>query len=221
MTGELVHGDGERTLPYLLLPPEKAALEALAAYLGRATFLVHAGTPEVGELSRVRAVTLAQVLEDFPNAEDELQYPSASLIAVGEVEHRGGFTPSPIEETFDPGARTMLWSLGEARGLLQLDLFADSKALIDALGAGLPALMSPNEGMSGLYLRGSPAFQCRTIRYLLVGHESRTTFDSVYANERRVTASVRWEAPLLALRCAQPLTVRAQAEVETRDQPIP
>ena len=213
MTGELIYGDGGKPRPYLLLPPEQAAIEALSAYLKTQAFLVHAGAPEVDELSRVRAVSLAYVLEDFPGPGNTLQYPCASLIPVGEIEHEGGFTPSAIPVSFDPVAKTALWDLGQARGLLQLDLFADSKAVRDALVAALPALFNPNEGMSGLYLRGAPAYACATLRYLLLSHSGRDTLEGAYANERRVSASIRFEAPLLGLRCALPLNLQRPTEV--------
>lgn len=213
MTGELVHGDGQRTKAYLLLPPEDAAAEALAAYLGRATFVVHEGEPKVDELSRAREFTLAAVLDDFPAAGEALVYPCASVTAVGDVEHQGGFTPSVLEHTFDEAAGTVLWSLGEAQGLLQLDLWADSSAVGQALAARLPDLFNPNEGMSGMLLTGPPAYHGSSIRYLLLSHRSGSTLESAAANERRITATVRWEAPLLALRCARRLDLRRTVEV--------
>jgi hypothetical protein len=214
MTGELVHGDGGRAArPYLLLPPEQAAIEALAAYLRRATFVMHEGTPNVDELSRAREFGLASVTEDFPDGAEDLTYPAASLVLVGEAEHGGGFTPSAVADTWDPVKGTVLWYLGETRGLLQLDLFADSKPVAQAITARLPELFNPNEGMSGMYLRAPDTYASATVRYLLLSHGPRTTLETAAANERRISATIRWEAPLYALRCARPLALSQSTEV--------
>lgn len=214
-TGQLIYPPlaAQRQLPFALMAVEDAAVIALRGYLACQTFLVHEGEPRFDELSRTRQVRLSKVYDDFPGAHVQLEYPSASLVAVGQVEHRGGFTPSVREDTYDPDRGTVVWVLGEATGTLQLDIWADNKATADAFYARLPALMNPGEGMSGLHLWLPPGYLSAPCRYLLVGRERRDTVESAYANERRVQASIRFDAPDLDLRCGVLLDPRVSVTV--------
>ncbi len=214
-TGELIFGRPAppRQLPFALMPVEKAACAALSAYLQRQTFLVHEGKPAVDELSRTKPLQLVRILDDFPAAHVQLAYPSASLVAVGAVEHEGGFQPSVREDTYDPDRGTVVWNIGECTGLLQLDIWADSVAAADAFYARLPALMNPGDGVGGLHLRLPPGYLSAPCRYLLVQRERRDTVESAYANERRVSATIRFDAPDLDLRCATVLDPRVSTEV--------
>lgn len=211
-------GEGDtaqpRVAPYVLVPPEEAAAQALAAYLRTARLYVWAGTPALGETSRRREIAFAQVLDDWPDPTVELEYPSASVTGSGTGEHLGGFTPSPIECTWDRPAGSVVWQVGWMRGELQVDLWADSKAMRNALAAQMAGLFNPRESMSGLLLYGPETYACAPIRYLLTTAASVDTQDTVYANERRFSMRVAYDVPLLDLRAARPLQATVRVDVD-------
>jgi hypothetical protein len=202
LTGQLIYPNRNRQLFFALEPVEKAAAAALGCYLRAQTFRIHPGCPGVGELSRTRELRLVRIYDDFPSAQTKLEYPSASIVPAGAVEHDGSLTVSPREETYDPEAGTVVWVLGEVTGLLQLDIWCDSVASADAFYSRLPALLSPGEAMSGLLLRGPPGYLSAPMRYLLINRERRDQPESAYAHERRVSCTIRFDAPDLDLRCA-------------------
>lgn len=213
-TGALIYPNRNQQLFFALEPVEKAAARALGCYLQRHVFKVHPGCPGMDELSRTRELRLTRIYDDFPSAQTQLQYPSASIVPVGAVEHTGSLTASARSDTYDPEKGTVVWVLGEVTGLLQLDIWCDSVADADAFYSRLPALMSPGEGQSGLLLRAPPGYLSAPLRYLLVQRERRDQPESAYAHERRVSCTIRFDAPDLDLRCAGPLlTVVATSDV--------
>lgn len=212
-TGQLLFGRARKQVPFALQPPEKAAAAALGAYLRCQTWLVHAGTPAADALPHVRSIKLAELHSDFPSAQQQLRYPSASIVPAGDVEHTGGFTPSPREETYDPEAGTMVWQIGEVGGTMQLDIWCDQVADMDAFYARMSAVMNPGEGVSGLHLVGPPGYLSAPFRFLLLSHTRRDTPDSAFAHERRMSASIQWDAPDLDLRCAVLMRPRVSVSV--------
>lgn len=214
LTGSLIYPNRNQQLFFALQPVEKAAAAALGAYLQRHVFKVHPGSPHFSELSRTRELRLRRVYDDFPSAQTRLEYPAASIVPVGAVEHQGSLSQSPRSETYDPVAGTVVWVLGEATGLLQLDIWCDHVADADAFYARLPALMSPGDGMTGLLLRAPPGYLSAPVRYLLINRERRDQAESAYANERRISCTIRFDAPDLDLRCVRAMDVRVSSDVQ-------
>lgn len=212
-TGELVGGTGTGAAGApILITVERAAREALAAYLRTARFWVHAGEPVVGELSCARELALEAVHEDFPGPDVALTYPSASLAESVPSRVVQGFTPRPLEHTYDPASGSVLWYLGRSEGTIQLDLWADSGAMREALGASLPAVFNPSEDQAGVYLRLPPTYASATARFTLLTQQHLDPPDAVWAGERRLQVTIGYEAPLLARRRATLLRPRAPVE---------
>ena len=129
------------------------------------------------------------------------------------IGHNGGDYGVATVAFYDPDAGTVVWVLGEVTGLLQLDIWCDSVASADAFYARLPALMSPGEGMAGLLLRAPPGYLSAPVRYLLISRERRDQPESAYANERRVSCTIRFDAPDLDLRCSTLMEPRLTSTV--------
>lgn len=218
--GELVHGDGR---PALLAAPlqisaDTAVRQALARYLGAVTFSIWEGVPDVSELSRAREFRLVRVLPDFPGPTTELVYPSASISETVAQAYEGGMTPGVLEDSYAPETGSVLWQLGRVDGLLQVDFWADSPALRDAIAAALPGVMNPNEGMSGFYLRLPSTYASAVARYLQLTQETVDQPESAWANERRLMLTVRYTAPVLVRRAAVPL--RAMVRTDVSEGPV-
>ena len=214
-TGDLLHNDGGLIkLARVLVPPEDAAAEALAAYLRRACFYIHEGDPPVGELSRQRPFQLVSVATDWPGPTDQLAYPSATIFGGDDTQHTGSGTPRPMEALWDPFAGTVPWLLGIATGTFQVDFWADSAPVRQAIAARLPGLFSPSENRAGILLELPAHYLSLTARYSLVSKGRTDAPDTVWAGEHRLRAVVRWEAPDVELRCGKELVVQLPAEVE-------
>lgn len=214
-TGDLLYVDGEKAQPArVLIPPEDAAAEALAAYLQRQSFTIHAGTPDVDELSRRRTFCLASVTTEWPAADARMAYPSATIIGGDDTVHTGGM-PIALEQTFDEIECTVLWQLGVASGTFQLDFWCDSIATRQAIAARLPGLFTVGEGRGGILLELSPHYRCLAARYTLRTKGRQETADTVWAGEHRLRAVVGWEVPDVEVRRARVFRMRSLSEVET------
>jgi len=210
--GDLLYNTAQPAHPArVLLPPDDAAAEALCRYLGRQVFYVHEGSPAVDELSRMRSFCLESVSTSWPAADQPMRYPSATILGGDDVQHTGD-SPAPIEDTFDPFDETVAWYLGEASGTLQVDFWCDSEATRQAISAQLAALFSPGEGRGGILLELGPRYLGLGGRFSLLTHGRQDTPDAVWAGERRLRATVRWEVADVVVRRAKPLTVQARVE---------
>ena len=214
-TGDLLYNDGEREiLKRVLVPPEDAAAEALAIYLARQKFTIHAGTPGVDELSRAREFCLEAVTTEWPKADARMAYPSATIIGGDDTVHAGGL-PVPLEQTFDDIAGTVAWHLGVASGTFQVDFWSDSIPTRQAIAARLPGLFSPSEDRAGILLELSPHYLCLAARFTLMSKGRQETADTVWAGEHRLRAVVGWEVPDVELRRARQFRMRTPTAVET------
>jgi hypothetical protein len=215
-TGDLLHNDGAAIkLARVLIPPEDAAAEALEAYLRCATFYVHAGEPPVGEISRMRNFRLAEVSTDWPAADAQMEYPSATIIGADDTQHTGSGTPRPMDELWDPFAGTVPWLLGTATGTFQVDFWSDSAPVRQAIAARLPGLFSPSEARYGILLELPPTYLSLTARYSLITKGRLDNVDSVWGGQHRLRAVVRWEAPDVELRVGLPFRPSLPLSVET------
>ncbi len=211
--GELVYPITSKAIAsHPALPVEQAVRRALARYLRCATFTVHAGEPDVGELSAPHSFHLARVLNDFPGPSEELMYPSASVAEGAITAHTGGFTPRALADTWDPAACTVWWQIGRSEGTLQVDFWADSVAQRSAIDAALPGLMNPYDDAAGVVLRLSRRYAAAVARCTLLTHQPMDPPDAVWAGERRLSVTVGFEAPLLVLREARAFRPRVDPQ---------
>lgn len=197
----------------LLLDPEKACAEALAAYLRRQTFTIWGGESTATDLTRNRSFQFSDVLDDYPDAQHVMVYPTASIIPRQSVEYGESFTPSAIESTWNEATGSVLWKLGVATGVFQVDMWADSKPLRDAMAAEIARVLSPRESMTGVLLRLPETYACATGRFTLTGLERINLPNKAFTNEWELRALVSWDALVLDLRGARRFLPRAEMEI--------
>lgn len=134
-------------------PGREESLEALGAYLLTATFLRQneGGVPIAFKLEAFSA--------EQPTSSTDLLFPSIGILPGKGEKIPTGLTPYIEETTRDLfGVGTVLRSLAtDYREVLQLEVWAASRAERRAILAGLDALFSPTEDVYGLRLR-IPAF---------------------------------------------------------------
>lgn len=215
-TGDLLYSTGQPSLPArVLIPPEDAATEALAAYLSRALFTIHAGDAPIGDLSRPRQFKLAQVGTEWPDPSKRMAYPSATIFGQDDTQIIGSGTPRAMEGLWNELEGTVPWLLGTATGTLQVDFWNDQAPTRQAIAAQLGGLFSPGENRAGIILRLSPLYLCLAGRFSLISRGRMDTPDQVWAGEHRLRAVVRWEVPEVQLRRAVRFQPRLPAHVET------
>lgn len=181
----------------------KAASEALAAYLRSVLF-----HRDGGEDLHV-SFGLCQVLEEWPDAKEPIEYPSASIIeADATVMDPHSFTPTPIEDSlgvYDERynvERSVLWKIAEVSKRFQVDFWTTNVGDRDAIAGQLPGLFSIGEGRSSVVLSGSDRFFCAPVRCYLEDYRRMDESGAVYENERRLMATIVCDVDVLELRCA-------------------
>lgn len=192
------------------LDPRQAMANTLACYVGNADFVRDGGTaPDT-------VFRLEAVFSEWPDAEQELPYPCASIVDKGPIPYDGqNFTPVPIESTLEVFCpNTVLWKTAEAMAEFQVDYWANDKNTRRALASRITSLFSPGENRNGVILQGDPKYFDRRMRAWLVDHERPDDEDTVYSRERRVRTTVRCEIDVVQLRQAVPLMPRTHTVVE-------
>lgn len=183
-----------------------AGAVALAAYLRQAVFIRYGNdlVPDV-------LFKLCHVFYEWPDPQQELQYPSASIIDNGAVMMLGhNFTPTPLEDTWNVHApRSMLWKLADISYLMQVDFWLQTPADREAVAAALPGLFAPGEGQSNVYLQGSDKYFGLPVRVALESYQRMDTPQAIWEQEHRLMAQVRVDVDVVELRCA----VELQPEV--------
>lgn len=182
------------------LDAEGNARAALAAYLAVARFRRWGGDDPHDDV----AFGFAQVLEEWPEADRELEYPAASIIPAGEPMQDGhSLSPTPLVDTLDCyGEGTVLWKLAELVLTFQVDVWATEALTRAAVAARLPGLFAPGEDGGRVVLAGSPRYFGRPVRASLQSMRRMDTVAGVWARERRLMARVRCETPVVELRRA-------------------
>ena len=219
-TGDiLIASEGDAATPQLsgciLLDPEKACAEALAALLRAQRFIVWGGDPvEATDLTRNREFALQDVLDDFPDANQTLKYPSASIIPRQAAAYGDNFTPSALESTWDQTRGSVFWKLGTVSGVFQLGLWADSKPLRDAMAAQITRVLNPRESMAGVLLRLPETYACSTGRFLLTEMQRIDLPNKAFTQEWELRALVAWDTIVLDQRAAHRLLARANIHTE-------
>lgn len=188
------------------LDPRQAMANTLACYIGNADFVRDGGTaPDT--IFRLEAV-----FSEWPDPEQELPYPCASIVDKGPIPYEGqDFTPTPDESTLEVFCpNTVLWKTSEAVADFQVDYWANDKNTRRALASRITSLFNPGENRAGVILQGDPKYFDRRVRASLMDHERPDDEDTVYSRERRVRTTVRCEIDVVQLRQAVPLMPRAQ-----------
>lgn len=188
------------------LDPRQAMANTLACYIGNADFVRDGGTaPDT-------VFRLEAVFTEWPDVEQELPYPCASIIDKSPIPYEAhDFTPTPIESTLEVFCpNTVLWKTAEAVVDFQVDYWANNKPTRQALAARITSLFNPGERRAGVMLQGDPKYFDRRVRASLMDHERQDDEDTVYSRERRVRTTVRCEIDVVQLRQAVPLMPRTQ-----------
>lgn len=200
----------------ILLDPEKACAEALAALLRKQRFIVWGGDPqEPTDLTRNREFQLAAVLDDYPDANQVMEYPTASIIPRQAATYGDNLTPFALEHTWDQARGTVFWKLGTVAGVFQLGLWADSKPLRDAMAAQITRVLNPRESMSGVLLQLPETYACSVGRFLLTEMQRIDLPAKSFTQEWELRALVAWDTLVLDQRAAPRLLARAKIETET------
>lgn len=176
-----------------------AASMALREYLACAQFLRWGG-----ETAADTPFTLREVREEWPEPDQPMVYPSATLtdredVPVGD----SSFVPQLLEETWHEfGEGTVLWKLGEAGWNFQADFWSDDSNTREAIAARLPALFAPGEDGCRVVLAGSERYFRRPVRATMLSWRRMDEASTVYVRERRLMVVVRCEVDVVDLRCA-------------------
>lgn len=199
MTGTVLLPDPVPSAPLELQPTmdaRAACAAALAEYLRCAVFRRGGGTAAATDFQ------LAAVLDEWPEPDVELQYPSASVIDDSEtVPEAHALVPTPLEETYNPETGVVLWKLAEAVQGFQVDFWATDAPTREAIAARLPALFVPGEGAYGVVLQGPVEYLCRPVRATLVSYQRMDLAEAVYPRERRLQVRIRCEVDVIQARC--------------------
>lgn len=176
-----------------------AMAEALAAYLQCIEFVRWGGLDGVDVPFKLK-----QVLEEWPEPDRTLVYPSASVVEATTPQYQAhSFVPNPLEDTLDlVKPNTVLWKTGEARADFQVDFWANDVGTREAIAAQLPRAFAPGE-LANVLLQGSARYFARPVRARLVGLPRRMDdATTIYPRERRLMATVQCEVDVVDLRCA-------------------
>lgn len=199
---------------------EQAIALAVAAYLESLTFTVNVrqlGNPP-GADQRFR---FTQVFDEWPDADQELPYPCASVSAANVPFQAHSLAPTPLEETFGvydvPGALagTVLWKTSELDVELQVDVWTRDIASREAVLAELPGAFAPEEGTGRVMLTGTPAYWSLPVRVSMEGYKRIDEPEPVYSHERRALVNLRASIDVVDLRCATLLSIGYQLKLGT------
>lgn len=192
--------------------PELVTRRVLAGYLERLTFRV---APLPGSGGQVHEFRLNAVTTDWPAYDQELDYPSASVVSAGAPDYgTAAFVPYPIVESRDVyRVDTVLWKTGELQQNLQVDFWCSGKPEREAVAAMIHVAMNPSEERSGILMWSGTDYYRQPIHYMVNQVSRQDTGVSVYANEHRLRVSVRAEIPVVHLRQVRGLEPRNGTEV--------
>jgi len=168
-----------------------ALTRALAKHIDALVF-TRPGIPTV-------AFTLKRVYAEWPDAEDNIDFPSVSILAGESLYDDSLLTPGFVEGThgvFAPG--TALVQLAELTERIQLDVWAATPEEREAVVAGLESALNPRDGAYGLDLPLEDYYN-RMASYLLHGVEFIDGEESA-TNVRRAIIRIDAIAPVVALR---------------------
>lgn len=199
------------------MAPRDAAAEALAVYLERAVWLVPSSVA-----GQDRPFKLNRVLREWPNEDNELDQPSASIVTISDERQAHNLTPTMLESTFGQFApNTVLWKVAERELVFQIDFWLTNKPERQAIEAGLDEYFCPTEDRRGILLEGPPEYWSQPIRYRLDtvrGAERNDDSSLVLGRNRTLLARVVAHIDDLQLRLAAELD--PQISLAVNDGPL-
>lgn len=209
-----------RTMPatVAVIGPQDAMAETLAEYLRCAVFRIDGG------IGSNRDFVLERVFPNWPDASIQLPYPCASISESTDTFHEQQFNPQPVESSLgvfdcligyaqDPAfPKTVLWRTAEATCDFQVDFWASSLAMRQAMEAQLSYLFNPGQERTGVLLGGHPRYYAQPVRATLMHHRQIDEEEQVYPNERRLQTIIRCNVAVVDLRIATLLTPRTTVE---------
>lgn len=198
-------------VPGATLDARGAAAECLRAFLAGLTFYRDAGNEPSTRFA------LEKVYETWPQPDQPLVYPCASVTDAGRAELEGhNFVPTSLDETegmFCPD--TVLWKTDELASELQVDFFVNDEPTAQAVMATLPGAFSPDENRSGVVVQGTPRYFDRPVRLTLLSYRRNDTAGAVFDRERRVVCRVAAEVDVVVLRKVAHLRPQITVAVRT------
>lgn len=189
------------------MAPRDAAAAALAAYLQNAVWLIPSGV--AGE---DRSFQLTSVLREWPNEDDDLDQPSASITTISDERQAHNLVPTILEDSAGKfGENTVLWKVAEREILFQVDFWLTNKPERQAIESGLDEYFCPTEVRRGIVLEGPPEYWSQPIRFRLDtmrGSERSDDSDLVLGRNRLLIARIVAHIDDLQLRLAAQLDPR-------------
>lgn len=208
----LPEGLGFTVVPTDAIDPEQAIALVLAEYLRGLEFWINnrdlADPPTLSKPFR-----FVEVFDEWPEADQELPYPCAS-VGSADVGYRGhALTPTPIEGTFGvydvPEAMrgSVLVKTAEVDQEFQIDVWTRDVPKREAVLARLSSAFAPQEGIGRVMLSGTPAYWNLPVRVSLNGYRRVDEPEPVYSHERRAVVRVQASIDVVHLACATLLDV--------------
>lgn len=189
------------------LDPGKAAAKSLKAYLLALIFQVRGSPPK-----RFR---LEVVHEEWPESFENLDYPSASIVAPDTPTGEHALAPTMLEETFELyGKGTVLWKTGELELSFQVDFWCSNEPDREAIAAGLEEAFNPTERRSGIMVQGSPDYFDRSVRLTFTRRHRADDGQSSYQGEHRLSTTIVADVDVVQLRQAVALAPVLSADGE-------
>ncbi len=190
----------------LSLDHRNAASIAIAAYLSKAIFVIAGEAPEGSEelsIAPDKGFQLKNVTHVWPSGKETIKYPSASIIEAAKPKYTEDFVPHALDETWNAFKQdTVLWHIKEASLQFQIDFWANSDPVREAIAAHLEHLFNPEEVRRGVMLEGPKEYFCCPVRVTLEDTMRIDNSESALTNERRLKTLFVADIPVLQLRAA-------------------
>jgi hypothetical protein len=195
----------EVDVPIPTVTPRRALTKALKTYFASLLFQ----RPGGGERFRV---TAKNVLEEWPDPEHKMTYPSIS-IAPGTGEYGMlSLTPSVEEDTYEVySPSTALVQLAEYTETFQVTVWGADSGERRALVAGLESAMVPSDATYGVWLRTEDYFD-RIGSYQLMRVEW-IDGEETARNVRRADLYIDARIPVVKLMAFRPMEPKVDVEV--------
>lgn len=205
-----------RVVAYPLLDARSAVAGALRAYLASLTFTVY------GDQAPNRDFKLMRVDREWPDPQKALDVPLC-VVLDPEPGKQDSFnlTPTPIEDTWDRDAGTVLFKTAELVVTLTADFWAGNEAERQAIAAALPSAFSPSEDQYGVFIETSPAYWSLPARLTYLDAQRMDDAGSIYPRERRWSVTFRGELAVVDKRSAVEMDPSFTLDVVPVDALIP
>lgn len=193
------------------LAPRDAAALTLKVYLERALWLIPSDVQD-------RLFRLRKVLLEWPNEDEDLDQPCASIIAISDERQAHNFVPTMLEDTWNRyGDSTVLWKTSEHEFVFQVDFWLTNKPERQAIEAGLDEYFCPGEERRGVMLEGPLDYWSWPVRFRLEtlrGSNREDSSDLVLGRNRLLVARLVAHIDDLQLRQARELDPRINLSVD-------